>query len=281
MKNIVIIGAGTMGLDIAQAFAKAGFDVFVRDIKEEIIDIAKERLASSLSKASKKGKISEEEKDFILSHISFTTDIGIAKDSDLVIEAIVENLDVKKQVFKELDQICNKDTIFASNTSSISITAIAAATNRPDRFVGMHFFNPATIKKLVEIIRGQETSDEAFKTIYDLTLAIDKEPITVIESPGFVLNRILIPMINEAINVLDSGIASAEDIDKAMQLGANHKMGPLHLGDLIGLDVCLSIMETIHSETNNSKYAPAPLLRKMVRGGRLGKKAGIGFFDYK
>ena len=170
MKNIVIIGAGTMGLDIAQAFAKAGFDVFVRDIKEEIIDSAKERLASSLSKASKKGKISEEEKDFILSHISFTTDIGIAKDSDLVIEAIVENLDVKKQVFKELDQICNKDTIFASNTSSISITAIAAATNRPDRFVGMHFFNPATIMKLVEIIRGQETSDEAFKTIYDLSL---------------------------------------------------------------------------------------------------------------
>lgn len=187
---------------------------------------------------------------------------------------------VSKEVWKEFDKICGHQTLFASNTSSISITAMAAATDRPDRFVGMHFFNPAVLMRLVEIIRGQDTSDEAFKAVCDLTRAIGKEPVEVKESPGFVLNRILIPMINEAINVLASNIASADDIDKAMRPGANHPMGPLHLADMIGLDVCLSIMETIHEETGSSKYAPAPLLRKMVRSGRLGKKTGHGFFEY-
>lgn len=280
MKKIAVIGAGTMGLDISQTFAVAGFDVLIKEVNEEVIAKAKARLKTNLDKAAVKGKLSAEDKAAAESRIAFTVDSRHMHDASLVIEAIVESLDVKKKVFAELDQICGPDTIFASNTSSISITAIAAATKRADRFVGMHFFNPATLMKLVEIIRGQETSDETFNTIYDLTLAINKEPVTVMESPGFVLNRILIPMVNEAINVLDSGVASAEDIDKALMLGANHPMGPLHLGDMIGLDVCLSIMETIYRETGSSKYAPAPLLRKMVRSGRLGKKSGVGFFEY-
>lgn len=280
MKKIVVIGGGTMGLDIAHVFARSGFDVVVRDIKDEIIKSSEARLTKALDKLVAKEKIDESKKAEILSHVSFTTELSAAADADLVVEAAIENLDIKKSIFAELDAICKPETIFASNTSSISITAIAAATKRADRFIGMHFFNPATVMKLVEVIRGANTSDETFKAVYTLAQEIGKDPVEVNEAPGFVVNKILIPMINEACDLLYTGVASAEDIDKAMQLGANHPMGPLHLGDLVGLDVCLAIMDTLYKETGDSKYRASLLMRKMVRAGKLGRKTGVGFFDY-
>lgn len=281
MKNIFIMGAGTMGLDIAQAFAKYDFSVTVRDISQEIIDNAKGRLTKSLTKLVEKGKIPELEMNKLLSNISFTTELESAKSADLVLEAIVENVNIKKTVFAELDAICPENTIFASNTSSISITEIASSTKRADRFIGMHFFNPANRMKLVEVIRGANTSDDTFNAIRSLSIEIMKEPVEVAEAPGFVVNRILVPMINEAIFVYAEGIASVEDIDKAMCLGANHPMGPLALADFIGLDVCLAIMDTLYSETHDSKYRACPLLRKMVRGGKLGRKTKAGFYKYE
>ena len=281
MKNIFIMGAGTMGLDIAQAFAKYDFSVTVRDISQEIIDNAKGRLTKSLTKLVEKGKIPELEMNKLLSNISFTTELESARSADLVLEAIVENVNIKKTVFAELDTICPEHTIFASNTSSISITEIASSTKRADRFIGMHFFNPANRMKLVEVIRGANTSDDTFNAIKSLSIEIMKEPVEVAEAPGFVVNRILVPMINEAIFVYAEGIASVEDIDKAMCLGANHPMGPLALADFIGLDVCLAIMDTLYSETHDSKYRACPLLRKMVRGGKLGKKTKAGFYKYE
>lgn len=281
MKNIFIMGAGTMGLDIAQAFAKYDFSVTVRDISQEIIDNAKGRLTKSLTKLVEKGKIPELEMNKLLSNISFTTELESARRADLVLEAIVENVNIKKTVFAELDTICPENTIFASNTSSISITEIASSTKRADRFIGMHFFNPANRMKLVEVIRGANTSDDTFNAIKSLSIEIMKEPVEVAEAPGFVVNRILVPMINEAIFVYAEGIASVEDIDKAMCLGANHPMGPLALADFIGLDVCLAIMDTLYSETHDSKYRACPLLRKMVRGGKLGKKTKAGFYKYE
>ncbi len=280
MKKIVVIGGGTMGLDIAQVFAKKGFDVVVRDIKDEIIAASEARLNKGLDKLVAKGKMDEAGKKAITDKISFTTDLKAAADADLVVEAAIENLDIKKSVFAELDAICKPETILASNTSSISITAIAAATKRPDKFIGMHFFNPATVMKLVEVIRGAHTSDETYKTIADLSVEIGKEPVEVNEAPGFVVNKILIPMINEAADLLYTGVASAEGIDTAMKLGANHPMGPLALGDLIGLDVCQAIMDTLYNETHDSKYRCSLLIRKMVRAGTLGRKTGKGFFDY-
>ena len=280
MKKIVVIGGGTMGLDIAQVFAKKGYDVVVRDINDQIIQASEARLNKALDKQVAKGKLDEAGKAAITGKMTFTTDLGLAADADLVVEAAVENLDIKKSIFGELDKICKSETILASNTSSISITAIAAATDRADKFIGMHFFNPATVMKLVEVIRGANTSDETFNTIYALAQEIGKDPVEVAEAPGFVVNKILIPMINEAADLVYTGVATAEDVDKAMQLGANHPMGPLHLGDLVGLDVCLAIMDTLYNETHDSKYCASLLMRKLVRAGHLGRKTGKGFFDY-
>lgn len=280
MNKIFVVGAGTMGLDIAQVFAGSGIAVIVRDIAEDIISKAAARLEASLGKLVAKGKMEETQKSAILEKITFTTELKRAEGCDVVLEAIVENMDIKKSLFKELDGICKPSCIFATNTSAISITEIASVTSRADRFVGMHFFNPATMMKLIEVIRGAKTSDETFRAVFDLSVSIGKDPVEVSESAGFVVNRLLVPMINDAVSVYAEGVASVEDIDKAMRLGANHPMGPLTLADFVGLDVCLAIMETLYAETGDPKYRPAPLLRKMVRGGLLGKKSGEGFYKY-
>ena len=280
MEKIFVLGAGTMGAGIAQAFAAKGYEVILRDIKDEFVDKGLAGINKGLSKLVEKGKITEEAKEDLLSKISGTTDMSLAEDCDLVIEAAVENMEIKKQIFAELDKLCKPETILASNTSSLSITEVAAATNRPDKVIGMHFFNPAPIMKLVEIIRGIATSQETFDAVKGLSVEIGKEPVEVAEAPGFVVNRILIPMINEASFILQEGIASVEDIDTAMKYGANHPMGPLALGDLIGLDVCLAIMDVLFTETGDSKYRASSILRKYVRAGWLGRKSGKGFYDY-
>lgn len=280
MKKIVVIGGGTMGLDIAHTFARSGNQVIVREINDEFAAKAKDRLTATLEKLVAKGKMDEAKKAEILGNMTFTSELASAADADLVVEAAVENLEVKKKIFAELDELCKPETILATNTSSISITAIAAATKRPEKVLGMHFFNPAPAMKLVEVIRGARTNDETFKAVYDCAAEIGKSPVEVGEAPGFVVNRILFPMINEAIIVLENGIASKEDIDTAMMYGANHKMGPLALADLVGLDICLAIMETIFTETGDSKYRPALTMKKMVRAGLLGQKTGEGFYKY-
>jgi 3-hydroxybutyryl-CoA dehydrogenase len=234
----------------------------------------------NLEKLVAKEKITADEKNAVMARIKGSTDISIVADADLIIEAATEEMESKKALFAELDQLCKPETIIATNTSSLSITEIAASTNRPDKIIGMHFFNPVPMMKLVEIIKGLATSDETRDTILELTQKLGKTPVEVNEAPGFVVNRILIPMINEGIGILADGVAKAEDIDQAMMLGANHPMGPLALGDLVGLDVCLAIMEVLHSEFGEDKYRPHPLLKKMVRAGKLGRKTGEGFYKY-
>ena len=281
MEKIFVLGAGTMGSGIVQAFAQKGYEVIVRDIKDEFVQRGLSGINKNLSKLVSKGKMTEETKEEILSRISGTTDMNLAADCDLVVEAAIENMKIKKEIFAELDGICKKETILASNTSSLSITEVASATSRPDKVIGMHFFNPAPVMKLVEIIRGMATSQETFDAVKNLSLEIGKEPVEVKEAPGFVVNRILIPMINEASFILQEGIASVEDIDTAMKFGANHPMGPLALGDLIGLDVCLAIMDVLYNETGDNKCRASSTLRKYVRAGWLGRKSGRGFYNYK
>lgn len=280
MEKIFVLGAGTMGAGIAQAFAAKGHEVIVRDIKDEFVDRGLANIKKGLSKQVEKGRMTLEAMEELLGRISGTTDLSLAEDCDLVVEAAVEVMDIKKKIFAELDTICKPETILASNTSSLSITEVATATKRPDKVIGMHFFNPAPVMKLVEIIKGMATSQETFDAVKEVAIAIGKDPIEVAEAPGFVVNRILIPMINEAASILSENIASAADIDKAMMLGANHPMGPLALGDLIGLDVCLAIMDVLLKETGDSKYRANPLLRKYVRAGWLGRKSGRGFHNY-
>ncbi len=279
--NVVVIGAGTMGNGIVHIFAQSGHTVKMVDISENALQKGLSTIDGNLSRQVKKELISEESKSQTLSHISVSTDlISAVKNADLLVEAASENKSIKIQLFQEAQKSAPESCIFASNTSSISITELAAATNRPDKFIGMHFFNPVPIMKLCEIVRGYATSDDTYSTIYNLSKELGKVPATVQDYPGFISNRILMPMINEAIYCLMEGVASAEDIDTVMKLGMAHPMGPLTLADFIGLDICLSIMEVLFNGYADSKYRPCPLLKKMVAAGHLGRKSGKGFFTY-
>ncbi len=280
IQKIGVIGAGTMGCGIAQVAAQSGYEVVLKDVKEEYVKAGFAKIKERLVKRAGEGKLEILEKERILSNIKTTTSLEECRNADLIIEAVVEKEDIKKHIFKELDTICNDETIFASNTSSISITRLAEVTKRPERFAGMHFMNPAYAMKLVEVVKGLHTSDETIDIITAVAGIMGKIPVVVNDFPGFVSNRILMPMINDAINCLQEGVALRESIDNVMRLGANHPMGPLELADFIGLDTCLAILEILHTELGE-KYRPCPLLRKMVAGGKLGRKSGEGFYDYR
>ena len=279
-RTIGLVGAGTMGSGIAQAGALSGYDVTMQDISDEQVAKGIKGITKSLERLAARDKISSTDQSSALARIEGTTTLDDLAVCDVVIEAATENMDLKIAVFAQLDALCKSDTILASNTSSLSITRLAAATRRPDRVIGLHFFNPVPIMKLVEIVRALQTSDETFTEMDTLTRQLGKEPVSVQDSPGFVVNRMLVPMINEAIFVLHEGLASAEEIDTAMKLGANHPIGPLALADMIGIDVCLFVMEILHNDFADSKFRPCPLLKKMVNAGYLGRKSGRGFFDY-
>lgn len=279
--KICIVGTGTMGSGIAQTFAQAGHDVLLKGRSEASLARAHKAVEKSLSKMVEKGKMEAAARDAALARIQDTMNYDDARDADLVIEVVAEDMPTKLDIFKLLDGICKPEAILATNTSSLSITEIAAATSRPDKVIGMHFFNPVPMMKLVEVIKGQLTSTGVHDRVMALAASIGKTPVSVNEAPGFVVNRILIPMVNEGIGILADGVATRDEIDEAMKLGANHPMGPLALADLIGLDVCLAIMEVLYHEFGDTKYRPHPLLRKMVRANLLGRKTGIGFYDYR
>ena len=280
IQKVLVIGAGQMGSGIAQVCAQAGFDVKLNDMKEEYFQRGLGIITKNLSRNVEKGRMTEDEKSQVLSRITKSLDLNDASDVDLVIEAAVENMEIKQKIFKQLDEITPKHAILATNTSSLPITEIAAATNRPAQVIGMHFMNPVPIMKLVEIIRGLATTDDVYTSIEEMTKKLGKVPVEVNDFPGFVSNRILMPMINESIYTLYEGVASKEAIDDVMKLGMNHPMGPLQLADFIGLDTCLYIMEILHEGFGDSKYRPCPLLRKYVKAGWLGKKSGRGFYEY-
>ena len=281
IQKVMVIGAGQMGSGIAQVCAQAGFEVKLNDREEQFYQRGIQTITKNLSRNVEKGRMTEEEKAAVLSRISKSLVIEDASDVDLVIEAAVENMEIKQSIFKQLDEITPKHTILATNTSSLPITEIAAVTNRADQVIGMHFMNPVPVMKLVEIIRGLATSDEVYTAIEGMTKKLGKVPVEVNDFPGFVSNRILMPMINEAIYTLYEGVATKEAIDEVMKLGMNHPMGPLQLADFIGLDTCLYIMEILHDGFGDSKYRPCPLLRKYVKAGYLGKKTGRGFYVYE
>lgn len=281
IQTVMVIGAGQMGSGIAQVCAQAGYKVYLNDLKSEYVEKGLGVISKNLSRQVDKGKLSESDKNNTLSNLIHSTNLQDSKHVDIVIEAAVENMEVKAKIFADLDQFAPKHAILASNTSSLPITEIAAATKRPEKVIGMHFMNPVPVMKLVEIIRGLATSDETYQAIEDMTKTLNKTPVEVNDFPGFVSNRVLMPMINEAIYTLYEGVATKEAIDEVMKLGMNHPMGPLTLADFIGLDTCLYIMETLHEGFGDDKYRPCPLLRKYVKAGWLGKKSGRGFYIYE
>jgi 3-hydroxybutyryl-CoA dehydrogenase len=281
IKNVVVIGGGTMGNGIAHVFAMSGFETLLIDTKQEFVDKAVNTIRKNLDRQAQKGAITAEDVSATMGRLRTSLKLEDAASADLVVEAVFENMQVKTDIFKTLDKVCKPDAILASNTSSLPITAIAAQTKRADKVIGMHFMNPVPLMKLIELIRGIATSDETFKTINDTCLKLGKTPVEVNDYPGFISNRVLMPMINEAIYCLMEGVATKEAIDTVMKLGMNHPMGPLTLADFIGLDVCLDIMNVLYEGYADSKYRPCPLLRKMVQAGYLGRKSGRGFYTYE